>query len=111
MAEYVAKFYELERHAYMLTKERRVDHFVRGLSGGLRTLVDNACPTSFDQALNLAHKQETNLKEDRTNTLKYLGVIDATFSMGVSGPKKKKDQPKNWKSKGKGKHQRGNDFR
>lgn len=106
--EYTAKFYELEKQAYMLNKERRVNHFIKGHSGGLRTLVDNASPTSFDLALNPQAREEPQRREGQYPKVPRSHCYH--FSMRVSDPKTK-DQPKNQKGKGKGDPQEGKDSR
>ena len=81
---YVHAFHLLERHAYMLTEERRVDGFIRGLNFTLKMLVDNANPTTFEQAQNIALKQERNLGLSKAPGLGYLGLAESTFSIGLN---------------------------
>lgn len=81
MVDYIRAFRLLERHAYMLTEERRVGAFIRVLNPTLKAWVYNASPTTFDQAINIAHKQERSMGLSKVPALGYLGLADNTFSM------------------------------
>lgn len=77
-------FILLKRHAYMLTKERRVDSYVGGLNIALKSLVDATCPATFEQAQNVTLKQERNMGLSKAPGLGYARLAGASFSMGTN---------------------------
>lgn len=85
IVNYTRAFTLLERHAYMLTKDRKVATFVGGIYPTIKTLVNMSGPTTFETTKDRALQDKMDLGFLKpSHSLGYLGLTNSTFSMGTN---------------------------
>lgn len=86
-----------------LTKEIKVEKYIKGLNTSINPRVEMVEPATFDNVLDLDLKRDRSMGMAPSNNLVYEGLNQIGFTMGVANHQTNKLYP----SKGNGDHLKG----